>query len=80
MSSRMLIELVCDECAYVETFVHLERNQNGAVASVTIREAAERRGWTSVSPIDSRLMSLDYCAVCSEWRRAGRKPKQEAVL
>jgi hypothetical protein len=66
VSSRCLIEMICDECSYVETFVHLERNQNGAVATVDIVKAADIRGWTTQPQFDSRLLALNFCGVCSK--------------
>lgn len=74
MSSRMLIERICDDCAYVETFVHLERNQNGAVACIDIAKAAEQRGWTHRRFEDSKLMTLDYCGACTARRQQRKKP------
>jgi len=71
MSSRVLIEFICDECSYVETFVHLERNQCGAVASVNIATTADRRGWTIGRFEDSRLLVKNFCSVCSRARSNG---------
>lgn len=65
MSTRVLIEMICDECSYVETFVYLERNQNGAVAAVNIPEGSKRRGWSVVPYEDSTLLAQNFCQVCT---------------
>lgn len=65
MSSRVSIELVCDGCSYVETFVYLERNQNGAVASINIPEGSKRRGWSVVPYEDSTLLAQNFCPHCN---------------
>lgn len=71
MSTRVLIEIICDECSYVETFVYLERNQNGAVASINIPEGSKRRGWSVVPYEDSTLLTQNFCQVCTTNKRKG---------
>lgn len=72
MSSRHLIEFICDMCAVVETFVFVERNQLGAVAKINIHEALEARGWTMTRFEDSRLLTLNYCPQCSAKRKEAK--------
>lgn len=66
MSTRVLIEMICDECSYVETFVYLETNQNGAVACVRVQDgSAKKRGWTTGRYEDSKLIAKHFCPSCT---------------
>ena len=65
MSSRMLIEIICDECSKVETYVHLECNQLGTVAKVSPFKAAKINGWSTQPFEDSKLLIQNYCPTCT---------------
>lgn len=75
MSSRHLVEFICDMCAIVETFVHIECNQFGAVAKIDIHAALDARGWTMTRFEDSKLLTLNYCPKCSAKRKEGKPCK-----
>lgn len=74
MSSRILVEIICDECSYVETFVYLERNQIGSVACLgAVDGSTRRRGWTVMKYEDSDLLVQNFCRSCTERKRHGSK-------
>lgn len=70
MSSRVLYEFICDECACVLTFVHLEANQTGAVARIDIAASLVRHGWTIRKPEGAAILALNFCRECTEARKA----------